>query len=107
MAALAVAQDVTEAAGAVSCRDRGDLVLFLEKTAEAANDPTEVVAMALVLAVLKDRGRCRSFEKGTALTIHETDTASIAGEPVPIAQVSADPGARWWTLADHLETPEP
>ena len=109
VAALAGAQDatVTEEAGAVSCRDRDDLVLFLEQTAEAANDPTEVVAMALVLAVLKDRGRCRTLEKGTALKIHERDTASIAGRPVPIAQVSAGPGVRWWTLADHLEMRAP
>ena len=101
----AAGQNATVTDAAVGCRDRDDLVLFVQQTAEAAGDPSEVLAQALVLSVLKDRGRCRSFEKGDAVTIHERNTARIARKPVPLAQVSETGSTtrKWWILADHLE----
>lgn len=93
--------------GAVGCRDRTDFVTFIRQTAEAANDPSEFLAQALVLVVLKRKGRCRSFDNGTAITVHERDSETISGKTVPVVLVSAgQPSRRWWVLADALDAPD-
>ena len=80
---------------------------FVRQTVEAADDPSELLAQALVLEVLKDRGRCRSLDYGTAITVHERDSERISGKRVPLALVSAGQRARrWWILADALDAPD-
>lgn len=93
--------------GAVGCQDREDFVTFIRQTAESAGDPSETLAQALVLQVLKRKRRCRSFDYRTAITVHRTDSMRILGKVVPILLVSEGKLSRqWWILADALVAPD-